>query len=88
MAAEGVAVAFGFAVPANALKCRIVIPASAPQTKQRCFFICQRLLAWPVPRKAFSEHVAVPATIPFVTPHKTNANLSRLFQLREPRSGI
>jgi hypothetical protein len=38
--------------------------------------------------KSFSEHVAVPATIPFVTPHKTNANLSRLFQLREPRSRI
>src|SRR5258705_13862299 len=26
--------------------------------------------------KSFSKRVAVPATIPFVTPHKTNANLS------------
>jgi len=29
--------------------------------------------------KSLSKRVAVPATIPFVTPHKTNANLSRLF---------
>jgi len=30
--------------------------------------------------------VAVRATIPFVTPHKTNADPSRLFLPREPRS--
>jgi hypothetical protein len=38
--------------------------------------------------KSFSKRVAVPATIPFVTPHKTNANLSRLFLPSEPRSRI
>jgi hypothetical protein len=40
-----VAVAFGLAVSANALRCRIVIPASAPQIQQRSFFIRQFLLA-------------------------------------------
>jgi hypothetical protein len=34
--------------------------------------------------KSLSEDAAVLATIPFVTPHKTNADLSRRFQLRDP----
>src|SRR5215469_16472724 len=68
--AGAAAVEFGLAVSASALQGRIVIPASAPQTKQRCFFTFRLLLAFLCIAKSFSKRVAAPAT----NPAQTNSN--------------
>ncbi len=62
-------------VPAKAVKCRIVIPASTPQTKQRGFFIFGPQFR----RETTAKHMVVRATVPFLIPAQLNANLSRLF---------
>jgi hypothetical protein len=59
LAAGAAVVEFGLVVSANAVQCRIVIPASAPQTKQRCFLISGFLLAQLVSRKDPSKRVVV-----------------------------
>jgi hypothetical protein len=68
-------VEFGVPVSASALLCRIAIPASAPQTQQRCFFTFRLLLAFLCIPKSSSKRVAAPATIP----SQTNSNFSGLF---------
>src|SRR6516162_7975400 len=53
--AGAAAVEFGVPVSASGLLCRIVIPVSAPQTKQRCFFTFRLLLAFLSIAKSFSK---------------------------------